>query len=214
MHRHLLWWREEMRDYSSKMYYHIRKMLLIIGRKMAEEGLLNEVNDVFFLKFEELFDYTNSKDKVKYLTRIEKNKIFYRSFKNFRNPNEIWQHKDFTKTTESIKSGTSTLVGIAGAHGYVKGKAMVIESIFDAESIREGDILVTKFTDPSWTIYFARISGLVTESGGMLSHGAVVSREYGIPAVLGVKNSTKIIKSGDTIEIDGDSGIVNILKHD
>jgi len=211
MHRHLLWWREEMRDYSSKMYYHIRKMLLIVGHKMVELGLLNHVDDLFFLKFEELFDYCSTKDKT-YLTIIEKNKIFYRSFRNFRYPNEIWQNKDFQKRSTKKLSDAHSFTGITGAHGYVKGTAVVVESIFDAEMIKEGEILVTKFTDPSWTIYFARISGLVTESGGMLSHGAVVSREYGIPAVLGIRDITSIIKTGDIIEIDGGAGIVNILK--
>lgn len=213
MHRHLLWWREEMRDYSSKMYYHIRKMLLIVGAKMVEQELLLEVNDVFFLKFEELFDYCSTKEK-KYLSLIEKNKIFYRSFRNFRNPNEIWQNKDAGKRLKPKTTDSNSFIGITGAHGYVKGKAVVVDSIFDAEIIKEGEILVTKFTDPSWTIYFARIAGLVTESGGMLSHGAVVSREYGIPAVLGIRDITNLIKTGDVIEIDGDSGVVNILSHD
>lgn len=212
IHRHLLWWREEMRDYSSKMYYHIRKILLLIGEKMVQENLLKEVDDVFFLQFQELIEYADTKDKTRFQTLIEKNKIFYRSYRNFRNPNEIWQKRDFSKKKLNAKSNDHSFQGIAGSHGHVVAKAVVIETIFDADKIKDGDILVTKFTDPAWTIYFARISGLVTESGGMLSHGAVVSREYGIPAILGLNNITTIIKTGDLLEIDGDSGEVTILK--
>lgn len=214
MHRHLLWWREELRDYSSKMYYHIRKVLLIVGEKMVEQDLLDEVDDVFFLKFQEVIDYSKTRDKNLYKKLIEKNKIFFESYRNFQNPNEIWQKKDFQNRKINSVSGENTFQGTAGAQGIITAKAVVIESIFEADKITDGCILVTKCTDPAWTIYFARISGLVTESGGMLSHGAVVSREYGIPAILGINNITSIIKTGDMIEVDGGSGIVNILKND
>jgi pyruvate,water dikinase len=73
---------------------------------------------------------------------------------------------------------------------------------------------VTKFTDPGWTVYFAKIAGLITESGGILSHGAVVSREYGIPAIFGIKQVTRRIKTGDLLEMDGETGTIKILDHD
>jgi pyruvate,water dikinase len=78
-------------------------------------------------------------------------------------------------------------------------------------NIEKGDILVTKFTDPSWTPVFVSISGLITEVGGMMTHGAVITREYGLPAVVGVVNATKLIKDGSRVRINGDEGYVEIL---
>lgn len=77
--------------------------------------------------------------------------------------------------------------------------------------IEEGDILVTAFTDPSWTPVFVSIKGLVTEVGGMMTHGAVIAREYGLPAVVGVENATRMIKDGQRIRINGAEGYVEIL---
>ncbi len=210
-HRHLLWWREEMRDYSSKMYFHIRRVLLLLGDSMVERKLIENRNDVFFLKFMELIDFAKS-ENLDYQKIITKNQIFYQSFRNFKNPNEIWQKRDFTLVKNATIDGKYSWSGIGGSHGHAIARAVVIDSIFEADKIEKGDILVTKFTDPAWTIYFARIAGLVTESGGMLSHGAVVSREYGIPAILGIRDITNLIKTGNMIEIDGDLGVVNIIR--
>lgn len=214
MHRHLLWWREEMRDYSSKMYYYIRRILLLIGHTMMDYGYLKSENDVFFLKFDELIDFGLRGDIEKYQNLISKNRIFYKSYRNFSNPNEIWQKKDFFSRELSLLKTEKTFHGTAGAQGYIIAKAVVIQSIFETDKILDGCILITKSTDPAWTIYFSRISGLITESGGILSHGAVVSREYGIPAVLGISGITKLIKSGDMVEIDGEKGVVNVLNND
>jgi len=210
-HRNLLWWREEMRDNSTKMYYYLRKIMLEIGNKLVVEKMIDNQNDVFFLTISEIFEYQNISQSSIFKKRIEKNKIFYKSFRNFNKPNEIWENKDSIQQPKINDGKTNLLRGISGASGYVKGRAVVINTIYEANKIQEKDILVTKFTDPAWTSYFSKISGLVTETGGMLSHGAVVSREFGIPAVLGVKNATIIIKSGDIIEIDGSNGIVKIV---
>jgi pyruvate,water dikinase len=82
----------------------------------------------------------------------------------------------------------------------------------DAENMPEGMIMVTKFTDPAWTVYFSKITGLITETGGMLSHGAIISREYGIPAILAVPDALKWIKTGDKLRINGSDGSIEILK--
>ncbi len=86
----------------------------------------------------------------------------------------------------------------------------MVENLEDAH-IEKGDILVTTFTDPSWTVVFVSLAGLVTEVGGMMSHGAVITREYGLPAVVGVVNATKLIKDGQRIRINGNEGYVEIL---
>lgn len=213
-HRDILWWREEMRDYSSRAYYYLRQFLRKISDGMLESELILEADDVHFLTYQELIDLAETENTAFYQPLIIKNKKFFRSFRNFKNPNEIRQTNVMDETSETLVQTSDLLKGIAGSHGHAVGRAVVIKSVFEADQIQKGDILVTKFTDPGWTVYFAKIAGLITESGGILSHGAVVSREYGIPAIFGIKNVTKRIKTGDMLEMDGEHGIIKILSHD
>lgn len=103
------------------------------------------------------------------------------------------------------------MAGVAVSTGTIEGRARIILRIEDA-NIEKGDILVTTFTDPSWTPVFVSIKGLVTEVGGMMTHGAVVAREYGLPAVVNVENATKIIKDGQRIRVNGTEGYVEVLE--
>jgi phosphoenolpyruvate synthase/pyruvate phosphate dikinase len=102
------------------------------------------------------------------------------------------------------------IVGLAVSSGVIEGRARVILNMEDAD-LEEGDILVTAFTDPSWTPLFVSIKGLVTEVGGLMTHGAVIAREYGLPAVVGVENATKLIRDGQLIRINGTDGYVEVL---
>jgi pyruvate,water dikinase len=109
---------------------------------------------------------------------------------------------------EHLPSGA--LVGLPVCAGVVEGRARVIADVADAD-LEPGDILVTTFTDPSWTPLFVAIKALVTEVGGLMTHGAVVAREYGLPTVVGVVNATTSIKDGQRIRVDGTHGVVEIL---
>jgi pyruvate,water dikinase len=109
---------------------------------------------------------------------------------------------------ENLPAGA--LVGLAVSSGVIEGRARVILSMEDAV-LEDGDILVTSFTDPSWTPLFVSIKGLVTEVGGLMTHGAVIAREYGLPAVVGVENATKLIVDGQQIRVHGTEGYVEIL---
>ena len=102
------------------------------------------------------------------------------------------------------------IAGLAVSAGVVEGRARVILRMEDAD-LEDGDILVTTFTDPSWTPLFVSIKGLVTEVGGLMTHGAVIAREYGLPAVVGVENATQLIKDGQRIRVNGTDGYVEIL---
>jgi phosphoenolpyruvate synthase/pyruvate phosphate dikinase len=102
------------------------------------------------------------------------------------------------------------IVGLPVSSGVIEGRARVILKMEDAD-LEDGDILVTSFTDPSWTPLFVSIKGLVTEVGGLMTHGAVIAREYGLPAVVGVENATKLIKDGQGIRVHGTEGYVEIL---
>ena len=103
-----------------------------------------------------------------------------------------------------------TLVGLAVSAGTVEGRARVILDMAQA-NLEPGDILVTAFTDPSWTPLFVAIKGLVTEVGGLMTHGAVIAREYGLPAVVGVPHATRLIRDGQRIRVHGTDGYVDIL---
>lgn len=103
------------------------------------------------------------------------------------------------------------LVGVGVSAGIVEGRARVVLKVEDAIT-EEGDILITEFTDPSWTPLFISVKGLVTEVGGLMTHGAVIAREYGIPGVVGVENATKLIKDGQLIRVNGTEGYVEILE--
>ena len=102
--------------------------------------------------------------------------------------------------------------GTPASQGKIKGTARVVLSLDNIDTFKPGDVLVTKATSPSWTPFIHASSAVVTELGGTLSHAAIVSREYGKPAVVGVKNATKLIKDGQKIEVNGKSGEVSILK--
>jgi pyruvate,water dikinase len=102
------------------------------------------------------------------------------------------------------------LVGLAVSAGTVEGRARVVLDMADAD-LEPGDILVTAYTDPSWTPLFVAISGLVTEVGGLMTHGAVIAREYGLPAVVGVQHATQLIRDGQRIRVHGTDGYVELL---
>lgn len=110
--------------------------------------------------------------------------------------------------TENLPAGA--IVGLAVSSGIIEGRARVILRMEDAD-LEEGDILVTAFTDPSWTALFVSIRGLVTEVGGLMTHGAVIAREYGLPAVVGVEHATDVIRDGQLIRVNGTEGYVEIL---
>jgi len=110
-----------------------------------------------------------------------------------------------------VDENVETLTGLAVSPGVVTGRARVILHAQD-DQVLPGEVLVAPFTDPGWTPYFINAAGIVMDQGGLLSHGSIVAREYGIPCVVNVGPATKIIKTGQMIEVDGDRGVVQILR--
>jgi rifampicin phosphotransferase len=111
---------------------------------------------------------------------------------------------------ENARVPAGALAGIPASAGTVEGRARIVRNLTDAD-LEEGDILVTTFTDPGWTPVFLAVKGLVTEVGGAMTHGAVVAREYGLPAVVGVDGATRLIRDGQRISVNGTDGYVEIL---
>ena len=198
--RNMLWWREEFRDVSTRFYYLIRIYTIELAEELVKENILKDENDIWFLKVGELWDFLDVKlDEDDLANIIYKNKKYYNSYRNYIGENEIGGVPNTTK-------GNSNMKGLGANNGIVTGTARVIESFQEIDRLQEGDILVTKFTDTGWTPKFAILKGIVTEYGGVLCHAAIVSREYGIPAIVSATNIMQEIKDGETITINGTTG--------
>jgi pyruvate,water dikinase len=158
----------------------------------------------------------NTSDQSVYLADISKRKQEYQKYEYTKLSEIITNVENFSELSHISQCDSysvSVLKGIAASHGIVEGTARVISSIDEIASLKPGDILVTDHTDPGWTPVFVTIKGIITNTGGLLSHASIVAREYALPAVVNVPNATNIIKDGQTIILDGDSGIVKIISN-
>jgi pyruvate,water dikinase len=171
--------------------------------------VLREKEDIFYLTFQELHDVvrTNHVDDL----LVHRRKDAYESYRALTPPRVL------TSDGEGIAGSyrrdhvpAGALVGLPVSAGTIEGRARVVLDMAQAD-LEAGDILVTAYTDPSWTPAFVAIAGLVTEVGGLMTHGAVIAREYGLPAVVGVEHATRLIRDGQRIRVDGSDGLVEIL---
>lgn len=185
-----------------------KRAIMREAKVLAEQGILQEPGDIFYLYLEELQEAIQT-GQVDYAD-ITQRKKDYSHFVNLTPPRIIFSDGEVPEMNYQKNIPTGALPGLGVSSGMVEGRARVIRSIEDAV-MEKGDILVTSFTDPSWTPVFVSIAGLVTEVGGMMTHGAVITREYGLPAVVGVVGATRYIRDGDRIRINGDEGYVEIL---
>ncbi|HTE30402.1 MAG TPA: PEP-utilizing enzyme, partial [Chryseolinea sp.] len=162
-----------------------------------------------YLSFEEFREVVRT-NKADY-NIISNRKDEYKLFQKLTPPRVITSDGEIiTGRYKQENLPAKAIVGLAVSSGVIEGRARVILNMKDAD-IEDGDILITSFTDPSWTTLFVSIKGLVTEVGGLMTHGAVIAREYGLPAVVGVENATKLIKDGQMIRVNGTDGYVEIL---
>ena len=205
--RELLWWREEFRDVSTRYYHLIRLFSKKLGLLLTEEGAISVPDDIWFLKMQNIIDLLEGRMGIEQVKRlIERNRSYYDSFLNFMSDNEIGEG---FKALEIPLEGDLLAKGVPGSRGRVKGRARVIGGLSEIDAIQPGDILVTKYTDTGWTSKFALLSGVVTEFGGALCHAAIVSREYGIPCIVGVRKAMTLIKDGDILIMDGATGEIS-----
>lgn len=187
------------------MYDRIRRFTLEIAKRLKDKGLIDNNEDIFYFPVDVLIKSIKNKnnhDDIK--QQLNKYKNYYLSYKKFKNPAFIGFETNGVDI--SNKSSDKIYYGITCSSGVVEGKVRIIRDLSESHKLQEGDILVTEYTDPAWTMLFNFISGIITETGGVLSHAAIISREYGIPSVLGVENITNILKDGQKIVIDGNEG--------
>ncbi|SHG73401.1 pyruvate, water dikinase [Chryseolinea serpens] len=195
-------------------YFVYKQALMKEAEKLVQAKVIHEKEDIYYLTLEELRQViaatASDGDRMDYQV-INKRKDDYKLYQKLTPPRVITSDGEIMTGAykrENLPAGA--IVGLAVSSGVIEGRARVILNMEDAD-LDEGDILVTAFTDPSWTPLFVSIKGLITEVGGLMTHGAVVAREYGLPAVVGVENATKLIKDGQRIRVNGTDGYVEYL---
>jgi len=203
-----LMFRENQRYYLDHILHRQRRVYVEFARRFLEKGTIEREEDIFFLSKEEIFALAKGEGK----DALEKVPARRKEFVDWRGelpPKFLKGTVEFDDTVKVVEN-SAQLTGTSASPGVATGPVRVVDSIEQLSEVREGEILVTSNTDPGWTAVFSKIAGLVTETGGILSHGAVVSREYGIPAVTAVKGATKIFITGQRITLDGNEGLIYI----
>ncbi|MGW6737390.1 rifamycin-inactivating phosphotransferase [Streptomyces sp. NPDC055013] len=190
-------------------YFVYKQALLKEAESLVAAGVLPEKDDIFYLTFQELRDVSRSHRVDGRL--VQQRKDAFRSYHALTPPRVLTSDGEaLTGAYRRDDVPAGALVGLPVSAGTVEGRARIILDMADAD-LEAGDILVTPFTDPSWSPLFVGIAGLVTEVGGLMTHGAVIAREYGLPAVVGVEQATRLIRDGQRIRVHGTDGYVEIL---
>jgi rifampicin phosphotransferase len=190
-------------------YFVYKQALMEEAERFVQARVLREKEDIFYLRFEEIRDVVRTNAVNEEL--IRRRKEAFKSYQSLTPPRVLTSDGEVIAgkyKRDDVPAGA--LVGLPVSAGTVEGRARVVLDIADAD-LEAGDILVTAYTDPSWTPLFLAIKGLVTEVGGLMTHGAVIAREYGLPAIVGVEHATRLIKDGQRIRVHGTEGYVEIL---
>jgi len=210
-------------------YARLRLVLMGIGRKLVELGGLDQPDDIMFLKYDELRKLSanlstfDARSIVKQRRRDRENAFAARpplwagtitDWSMYGEPYKqvLWDWPGiYERAKDAPKQPAGSVKGLGASAGVFEGIARVVASADEFDQVKKGEVLVCKMTSPSWVVLFTKIGALVTDSGGALSHPAVVSREFGIPAVVGTRTATQMIKTGQRVRLNGASGLVEIL---
>ncbi len=202
--------RDTMHFELTRVFPLFRRYLHEIGRRWVDEGWIDQKEDVFFLTFDELEENAFEPSDRRKLVQTHKDE--YEIAQSYPWPDAIiGEHEIFLREGPQSDGEEGELSGIASSPGLVSGVARLIRGPDDFNNLKDGDILVAPFTTPVWTPLFGIAGGVVTETGGILSHGAIVAREYGIPAVMSVANVMNLLEDGSQIVVDGDRGFVRVI---
>jgi len=204
---------------------HVRLVLMAIGTKLVEAGALDRPDDVIFLKYNELRVFMGDAAALDARAIVSQRRAERQAAYAVR-PRDwvgtatesqlafpylnLWGFPEKLHRQPSTVAGQIT--GVAASPGVVEGIARVVATVDQFDEVRKGDILVCQMTNPAWVVLFTKVAGLVTDAGGTVSHPAVLSREFGIPAVVGTSVATQTIRTGDRIRVNGSTGVVEILK--
>ena len=213
--------REEVMFYLYKAWPALRPLALELGNRLADIGTLDQPDDVFYLVTDELNKAIeankNGKALHEYVRLTAERRELREARKRLHPPGTIPFDASedpgvkFKETQFVNDPSSDTLMGVPVSPGTVTSPASLITSPAEFDQMEPDSILVCPMTNPAWTPLFAHASGLVTDMGGILGHGSIVAREYGIPAVVGTGTITQRVKSGQEMNVDGDSGTVKLL---
>ena len=207
--------REISRLNRSRIYGIVRLIIDTLGKRFVEQGLIENEFDIYYLEIDEVLNLAKAPSDMKEKVRERKEKYrLYRELPPY--SRLIFADKEFDKCHAAINSYKKTfkdneLQGVPCSGGIIEGEALVINDVCDAKNVKD-KILITKMTDPGWVFLLMSAKGVVSEKGSLLSHTAIISREIGIPSIVGVKDLMLSIRTGDIIKMNGDNGKIEIIK--
>jgi pyruvate,water dikinase len=201
--------REETKSGLVDVTTRFKRAYRALGRAAAEAGVLADPDAVFFLTHTELGRLLRGEDPGLAVRALERREI-HPSLDRLRF-DDVFMGVGEPQPPPEPEPGSTRVTGAPVSRGRVEGIARVVHRLEDAEALEEGEILVAPITDVGWTPYFSVVSGLVTDVGSAVSHGAVVAREYGLPAVVNTRFATRVFRTGDRVRLDGEQGIVEIV---
>ena len=212
------------------VYSHMRVAFVQIGKAMVREGILDDAEDIFMLKYDEIRCACCSDYPVKELVKTRRAEMeearkrhpqeWYGTATEWQVYNEpyksLWGYPqkfeaEQKEQAEKAEISKTVLKGIPGCPGIQEGIAHLVYDPSELDSVKDGEVLVCKMTNPAWVVSFSKICALVTDTGGALSHPAVVAREFGVPCVVGTRRATQLIKTGDKVRVDGTHGVVEVI---
>ena len=201
--------REDPKFHLLKVFLPVRRCYLALGRRFVDQGLLDAPEHVFFMVAEEVEDASLGREPgiVGLRERVRGRLADYERWSHLPIPWALGPDEQPLERDQAPLDGRRVLSGLAASSGRVTAVARVITHLRQADTMREGEVLVAPFTDPGWTPLFPLCAAVVTDLGGLMSHGAIVAREYGVPAVINTGDAT-VIQSGDRITVDGNEGKV------
>ncbi|MCI0477112.1 MAG: hypothetical protein L0Y55_12755, partial [Anaerolineales bacterium] len=217
--RHYIALREDQRYYWQKTLALARRLYLLLADRLVADGVIAERDAVFYATHDELVAYFDERlPKAEFARVIAARRIEWREYQREYAQSPTRAYPPFLRGDVPLKNvgaGESRATqwrGRAISPGIARGVARVVQSANELARVQRGDILIAPATDPAWTPVFARLAGLVVERGGVLSHSAVVAREYRLPAVAGIANIVAEIREGEMVEVDGSRGVVSLLR--
>ena len=205
--RRYIVFRERQRFNLDKWITMVRRLYRAIGARLVEDGVLKDASDIFFLMKGEIRGIAEGKVPENILATVDARRTEFHKYENATPPKFLQGEREFN---DPPPEGVDHFKGIPASQGVITASVRVLDSIDDIWQVQVGEILVVPRTDPGWTPVFSKVGGLITETGGILSHGAVVSREYGIPAVTNIPGACRLFKTGQRVTMDGVKGEVTV----
>ncbi len=198
--------REDSHFYLTRAMPVFRALFMEIGRQLVRRGVLDQKEDVMYFNYWELVELINEIYSYKKVSKLEITELLTDRKAKLERRRKRW----LARNLQVAVNDKSVLRGVGASSGKARGVCRVVLDPKGLSRLKPGDILVAQYTNPSWTPVFSFIDGLVVEYGSALSHAAIIAREYGIPAVMGVSGVTRVLEDGDTVTIDGSRGLVQL----